>query len=89
MLPEELSGLSTHRQVGCQTCIMQEVTLVIGIPYYLTPGRLQELSNQLQELLDSSFVGPSFRFKEPRYTQEEKLFRMCNDYRELNKVTVK
>ena len=76
MLPEELLGLSTRRQVECQTSIMLEVTLVIGISYYLTPGRLQELPNQLQKFLDSCFT-----LRSPRYTQEEKLLNMCYDYR--------
>ena len=40
-------------------------SLVASTSYYLTPGRLQELPNQLQELLDLSFIGSSFRFKEP------------------------
>ena len=62
MLPEELSGLPPHRQVQYQVDIMSEAALATSIPYCLTPGRLQELPNQRQELQDMSFIGSSSSF---------------------------
>ncbi|KAD7116645.1 hypothetical protein E3N88_03913 [Mikania micrantha] len=53
---------------------------------------MQELSNQLQELLDKGFIRPSFSpWGAPVLFVKKKdlSFRMCIDYRELNKVTIK
>ncbi|GJX17648.1 hypothetical protein Tco_0218480 [Tanacetum coccineum] len=53
---------------------------------------MQELSNQLQELADRGFIQPSTSpWGAPVLIVKKKYesFRMCIDYRELNKLTVK
>ncbi|KAD4385624.1 hypothetical protein E3N88_25793 [Mikania micrantha] len=53
---------------------------------------MQELSNQLQELLDKGFIRPSYSpWGAPVLFLKKKdgSFRMCIDYRELNKLTIK
>ncbi|KAD7477063.1 hypothetical protein E3N88_00199 [Mikania micrantha] len=53
---------------------------------------MQELSIQLQELLDKGFIRPSFSpWGDPVLFVKKKActFRMCIDYRDLNKVTIK
>ncbi|GKC14512.1 putative reverse transcriptase domain-containing protein [Tanacetum coccineum] len=65
---------------------------VARAPYRLAPSEMQELSNQLQELSDQGFIRPSTSpWGAPVLFVKKKdgSFRMCIDYRELNKLTVK
>ncbi|GKA66303.1 putative reverse transcriptase domain-containing protein [Tanacetum coccineum] len=67
-------------------------TPVARAPYRLAPSEMQELSNQLQELADRGFIQPSTSpWGAPVLFVKKKdgSFRMCIDYRELNKLTVK
>ncbi|GKA15717.1 putative reverse transcriptase domain-containing protein [Tanacetum coccineum] len=65
---------------------------VARAPYRLAPSEMQELSNQLQELADRGFIRPSTSpWGAPVLFVKKKdgSFRMCIDYRELNKLTIK
>ncbi|GJZ99863.1 retrotransposon protein, putative, ty3-gypsy subclass [Tanacetum coccineum] len=65
---------------------------VARVPYRLAPSKMKELSEQLQELSDKGFIRPSSSpWGAPILFVKKKdgLFRMCIDYRELNKLTVK
>nr|GEX65079.1 reverse transcriptase domain-containing protein [Tanacetum cinerariifolium] len=67
-------------------------TLVARGPYRLASSEMQELSNQLLELIDQGFIRPSTSpWGAPVLFVKKKggSFRMCNDYRELNKLTIK
>ncbi|KAJ0589702.1 putative transcription factor interactor and regulator CCHC(Zn) family [Helianthus annuus] len=59
VFPEELPGLRPHRQVEFQIDLTPGAAPIARAPYRLAPGELQELSNQLQELLDWGFIRPS------------------------------
>ncbi|KAJ0786356.1 putative nucleotidyltransferase, Ribonuclease H [Helianthus annuus] len=92
VFPEELPGLPPHRQVEFQIELQPGAAPIARAPYRLAPGELQELSNQLQELLDRGFIRPSSSpWGAPVLFVKKKdgSFRMCIDYRELNKVTIK
>ncbi|XP_071714509.1 uncharacterized protein [Rutidosis leptorrhynchoides] len=59
VFPEDLPGLPPHRQVEFQIDLISGAAPVARPPYRLAPSELQELSNQLQELLDKGFIRPS------------------------------
>ncbi|GKF21744.1 putative reverse transcriptase domain-containing protein, partial [Tanacetum coccineum] len=89
---EDLPGLPPSQQVEFQIDLVPGAAPVARAPYRSAPMKLQELSNQLQELFDKGFIRPSSSpwgapvlFVKKKYGS----FRMCIGYRELNKLTVK
>ncbi|GKA74974.1 putative reverse transcriptase domain-containing protein [Tanacetum coccineum] len=92
VFPEDLPGLPPTRQVEFQIDLVPGAAPVARAPYRLAPTKLQELFTQLQELSDKGFIRPSSSpWGAPVLFVKKKdgSFRMCIDYRELNKLTVK
>ncbi|KAD2805301.1 hypothetical protein E3N88_38678 [Mikania micrantha] len=92
VFPEDISGLPPVRQVEFRIDLIPGATPVAKAPYRLAPSEMQELSGQLQELLDKGFIKPSFSpWGAPVLFVKKKdgSFRMCINYRELNKLTIK
>ncbi|GJQ89821.1 putative reverse transcriptase domain-containing protein [Tanacetum coccineum] len=92
VFPEDLSGLPPTRQVEFQIDLVPGVAPVARAPYRLAPSEMKELSEQLKELSDKGFIRPSSSpWGAPVLFVKKKdgSFRMCIDYRELNKLTVK
>ncbi|GJX24233.1 putative reverse transcriptase domain-containing protein [Tanacetum coccineum] len=61
-------------------------------PYRLAPTEMEELSNQLKELQDKGFIRPSsspWRAPVLFIKKKDGYFRMCINYKELNKLTIK
>ncbi|GJU22986.1 putative reverse transcriptase domain-containing protein [Tanacetum coccineum] len=66
---------------------MQILPIVCKLPF-----ELEELSGQLKELQEKGFIQPSsspWRASVLFVKKKDRSFRMCIDYRELNKLTIK
>ncbi|GJW09145.1 putative reverse transcriptase domain-containing protein [Tanacetum coccineum] len=92
VFPEDLPGIPLARQVEFQIDLVPGAAPVAWAPYRLAPTEMKELAEQLQELSDKGFIRPSSSpWGAPVLFVKKKdgSFRMCIDYLELNKLTVK
>ncbi|GKE72343.1 putative reverse transcriptase domain-containing protein, partial [Tanacetum coccineum] len=89
---KDLPGIPHAQQVKFQIDLVPGAAPVARAPYRLAPAEMQELSTQLQELSDKGFIRPnSSPWGAPVLFIKKKdgSFRMCIDYRKLNKLIVK
>ncbi|GJV92447.1 putative reverse transcriptase domain-containing protein [Tanacetum coccineum] len=92
VFPDELLGLPPPRQVEFRIDLVPRAAPIARALYRLVPSEMRELSEQLRELLEKGFIRPS---SSPWgalvlfVKNKDGSFRMCIDYRELNKLTVK
>nr|GEX47821.1 putative reverse transcriptase domain-containing protein [Tanacetum cinerariifolium] len=92
VFPEDLSGLPVTRPVEFQIDLVPGAAPMARAPYRLAPSEMKEFSKQLKELSDRGFIRPSSSpWGAPVLfvKKNDVSFRMCIDYRELNKLTVK
>ncbi|KAE8657488.1 Ribosomal protein S8 family protein isoform 1 [Hibiscus syriacus] len=92
VFPVELPGLPPDREVEFQIEIIPRTAPIAMAPYRMAPKELQELKIQLQELLDKGFIRPSVSpWGAPVLFVKKKdgSMRLCIDYRQLNKMTIK
>ncbi|KAJ0857320.1 putative nucleotidyltransferase, Ribonuclease H [Helianthus annuus] len=92
VFPDDLPGLPPSRDIDFRIDLIPGANPVAKAPYRLAPSEMRELSNQLQELLEKGFIRPSTSpWGAPVLFVRKKdgSFRMCIDYRELNKLTIK
>ena len=89
---DELPGLPSQRVVDFGIELHPGTSPISMTPHRMAPVELQELRVQLHELLDKGFIrlstspwGALVLFAK----KKDKTLRLCIDYRQLNKVTVK
>ncbi|KAG7548022.1 Reverse transcriptase domain [Arabidopsis suecica] len=89
---EAVRGLPPDRSDPFTIELEPGTTPVSKAPYRMAPTEMAELKKQLEELLDKGFIRPSSSpWGAPVLFVKKKdgSFRLCIDYRGLNKVTVK
>nr|GEU77995.1 putative reverse transcriptase domain-containing protein [Tanacetum cinerariifolium] len=92
VFPDELPGLLPPRQVEFHIDLIPGATPVARAPYRLAPSEIKELFEQLRKLSKKGFIRPSSSpWGAPVLFVKKKdgSFRMCTDYKELNKLTMK
>ena len=92
VFPEELPGLPPVREVEFGIDLTPGSHPISKAPYRMAPAELEELKKQLEELIEKGFVRPSISpWGAPVLFVKKKdgSMRLCVDYRELNKVTIK
>ncbi|PKA48706.1 RNA-directed DNA polymerase like [Apostasia shenzhenica] len=92
VFPEDLMGLPPNREVELPIELISGTEPISKAPYRMATTELQELKTQLQELLDKGYIRPSISpWGAPVLFVKKKdgSLRMCIDYRELNRVTIK
>eukprot|EP00253_Pinus_taeda_P030851 PITA_30851 len=92
VFPEEIPGLPPRRNIDFTIELIPGAAPVLRAPYRMSTPELTELKMQLQELLDKEYIRPSVSpWGAPVLFVKKKdgTLRMCIDYRQLNKFTIK
>jgi hypothetical protein len=89
---KEVPGLPPRRDIDFSINLMLGVAPVLKTPYIMSTPELKELQMQLEELLKKGYIRPSVSpWGAPVLFVKKKdgTLRLCIDFRQLNKVTVK
>ncbi|XP_072064475.1 uncharacterized protein [Arachis hypogaea] len=92
VFPDELLGMPPDREVEFSIDLAPGVQPVSIPPYRMAPTELRELKVQLKDMLKKGFIRPSTSpWGAPVLFVNKKdgTMRLCVDYRQLNKITVR
>ena len=92
VFPENLPRIPPDCAISFKIKLMPSTTPISKVPHHMAIAKLQELQTQLQELLDKGFICPGYSpWGAPVLFVKKKdsTLRMCIDYRDLNKETIK
>src|ERR1044072_4711969 len=92
VFPKDVPALPPVRDVDFTIDLVPGTGPISIAPYLMAPAELAELKDQLEDLLSKGFIRPSVSpWGAPVLLVKKKdgKSRLCVDYRQLNKVTVK
>jgi len=92
VFPDEVLGLPPSRDIDFTIDLIPGAGSVSMSPYRMAPAELAELKKQIEELMEKQFIRPSASpWGAPVLLVKKKdgSSRLCVDYRQLNKLTVK
>ena len=92
VFPDDLPGPPPEREVDFLIDLVPGTAPISLPPYRMAPAELKELKAQLQELVDGGFIRLSISpWGVPVLFVKKKdgTWRLCIDYRQLNKVTIR
>ena len=92
VFPDDISGLPPDREIDFQIELAPGTELISRAPYRMAPAELKEFKVQMEEMVNKGFVRPSTSpWGAPVLFVKKKdgSMRLCIDYRELNKVTIR
>ena len=92
VFPDDIVGLPPEKEVEFTIDLIPRNEPISIPPYRMAPAELRELKAQLEELLSKGFIRPSISpwgalvlFMK----NKDGSLRLCIDYRQLNKVTIR
>ena len=92
VFPDEIPGLPPKRDIDFTIELVPGVAPVSKTPYQMSTLEMLELKMQLQELLEKKYIRPSVSLWGAPVlfvNNKDGTLRLCIDYIQLNKVTVK
>ncbi|XP_075080213.1 uncharacterized protein LOC142165745 [Nicotiana tabacum] len=92
VFPDELPGLPPEREIDFAIDMLPDTQPISILPYRMASAELKELKAQLKDLLIKGFIRPRtspWGALVLFVRKKDGSLRMCIDYRQLNKVTIK
>ncbi|KAM2333980.1 hypothetical protein ACFXTH_011592 [Malus domestica] len=92
VFPDDLLGLPPDRDVEFSIDLLPGTDPISLTPYRMASAEPRELKIQLQELIDKGFIQPStspWGASVLFVRKKDGTLRLCIDYRQLNRVTIK
>ena len=92
VFPYDIAGLPPYREVEFTIDLIPGTEPISIPPYRMAHAELRELKAQLEELLSKGFIRPSISpwgASVLFVKKKDESLRLCIDYRQLNKVTIR
>ena len=92
MFPDEIPELPPSRDANFSIDLVPGAGPVSAALYRMASAELAELKKQIEDLLDKKFIRPSASpWGAPvlLVKKKDESYRLCVDYRQLNKLTIK